>query len=170
MPRSKALQDISNYFGVNISDLLDESNDINTFVMQIPCYGSVAAGALSTIPGKTKKDVEYLPMPIKMLGKYSSCDDLFAMRVNGESMNKIIPDGSYVIAKPEDIFQDGDIVIFSHDGDYALKRYRPHAVSGAVLFKAETTNPKIKDIVIPYSDEAETRIYGKVILYSVTLP
>jgi repressor LexA len=136
----------------------------------IPYYDSISAGVAVEIEGMVNKQIATVEIPNRLLGKYSNCNNLFMMKVNGESMNKIIPNESYIIAKQDETFQDGDIVIFSHDGDYALKRYLPNAIDNSILFKAETSDARIKDIVIPINSELETKIYGKVIWYSVALP
>ena len=66
---------------------------------EIPYYGEISAGNLLNVEAVTYKEVDYLLITEQILGKYSTNKDLFAMKANGESMNKIIPNGSIVIAK-----------------------------------------------------------------------
>lgn len=138
---------------------------------RLPLYGSVAAGALAEIEGVTTEDVEYISMPRKFLGKYWDCEKLFAMQVNGESMNKIIKNESIVIAKPmeQSAYKDGDIVIFSYNNEYSLKRFSPSEVEGFILFKSESTDKTFKDIPVPKDTLNDLKIYGKVIFYGTTL-
>ncbi|WP_332237885.1 LexA family protein [Sporolactobacillus sp. KGMB 08714] len=170
MPRAAALQAIADHFSVNISDLLMEDNKEKSKIMTIPLFGDVAAGALFSIDGKQKPD-SYIDIPVEFISKYAYNGKLFAMKVNGDSMNKIIPDKSFVIAKPEELseYKDGDIVIFSHGNGYSIKRFLPHALEGGILFKAETTNPIIKDIFVSKDTIEDLKIWAKIIWYSVLL-
>lgn len=140
--------------------------------IKLPLYGSVAAGALATVDGVTKNNVEFISMPKKFLGKYSDCKDMFAMIVNGDSMNKIIKNGSIVIAKPMENLRDyknGDIVIFSYNNEYSLKRFAPNELEGFILFKSESFDPTFKDIPVSIETMNDLQIYGKVIFYGTTL-
>ena len=93
---------------------------------EIPFFGNIAAGALFSVEPITGENLETVTVSKKMLGKYAENKKLFAMKVNGESMNKIIPNYSFVICKPielEEVKED-DIVIFSYDGEYSMKKFR----------------------------------------------
>ncbi|MCX8045754.1 MAG: XRE family transcriptional regulator [Anoxybacillus gonensis] len=138
----------------------------------LPLYGSIAAGALSTVEPVTKNNIEYIQLPKSVLGKYANCRNLFALKVNGESMNKVIPNGSYVACKPIetiDELKDDDIVIFSHDNEYSMKRFRRDEENRLLIFSPESTYRKYHDIVVPYDTVNDLKIYAKVIWYAVTL-
>ncbi|QBP06975.1 LexA family transcriptional regulator [Virgibacillus phage Mimir87] len=139
--------------------------------IQIPLYGDVAAGELARIDGVTLNDLDQVNLPKEVLGKHQSNKDLFALKVNGDSMNKLIPNGSHVIAKPMDTteLKDGDIVIYSFDGDYSMKRFRRDDEDQVLIFSPESTITKFRDVVIPFDTQNELKIHGKVVLYSVTL-
>ena len=174
-PRIDKVQLLADYFGVLKSDITEEkrnyNKNFNHDIIQIPFYGDVAAGALATVDCVVADDVKYIEIPSIFLGKYSSCSDLFAMMVNGESMNKVINHESIIIAKPMQLnqYKDGDIVIFSYNNEYSLKRFSPNELEGYVLFKSESTDPSFKDIPIPIDAMDELRIYGKVIFYGNVL-
>jgi len=139
--------------------------------LTLPLYGNIAAGALSIVEPVTKNNVEYTQLPKRLLGKYANCSKLFALKVNGESMNKVIPNGSYVVCKPIEIseLKDEDIVIFSHDNEYSMKRFRRDEENHLLIFSPESTYRKYHDIVIPYDTMNDLKIYAKVIWYAVTL-
>lgn len=139
--------------------------------MELPIYGNIAAGALSTVDPVTKENVEYIKLPKIMLGKYSNRKDLFALKVNGESMNKVIPNGSYVVCKPiqNDELKEDDVVIFSHDNVYSMKRFRRDEENRLLIFSPESTDRKYHDIVIPYDTMNDLKIYAKVVWYAVIL-
>ncbi|SLM97819.1 LexA repressor [Brachybacterium faecium] len=139
-------------------------------MIDLPLYGDVAAGALAEMESVDVWDVENIQLPIQLFPSLSSYTNLFAMRVNGDSMDKVIPDNSLVVVKAcEDyVYKDGDIVVFSYNGEYSLKRYRPNAMKGFILFEADSHNPDFQDIPINKENMPEARIYGKVIFYGVT--
>ena len=139
-------------------------------MVDLPLYGDVAAGALAEMESVDVWDVENIQLPKVILPALNSYAKLFAMRVNGDSMDKVIPDHSLVVVKPceDHLYKDGDIVVFSYNGEYSLKRYRPNVMKGFILFEADSNNPDFQDIPINKDDMPEARIYGKVIFYGVT--
>lgn len=180
MPRGGSLQKLSDYFGVNLSVLLEEDTDshlrapqeISYDEIELPLYGDVAAGALAELESVDVWDVETVKLPKLLLQKYASNDNLFAMKVNGDSMDKIIPNGSLIVVKPieQPLYKDGDIVVFSYNGEYSLKKYRPNIMENFVLFESDSNNPDFKNIPINEEDLAkEANMYGKVVLYVVSL-
>ena len=85
VPRMGIIEDIADYFNVNKSDILEYK--------YFPV--SVSAGALENIDGQ----LDYTPMvlPNEMLGKYAGNKNIIILKVNGESMNNIIPNDSYIV-------------------------------------------------------------------------
>ncbi|EDP24816.1 peptidase S24-like protein [Parvimonas micra ATCC 33270] len=140
-------------------------------VLKTPLYGSIAAGALSLVDPVTESNVRYINLPAEALGKYSHAKGLFALKVNGESMNKVIPNGSYIACKPIEIedLKDDDIVIFSVDNEYSMKRFRRDDENRVLIFSPESTDRKYHDIVVPFDTPNDLKIYAKVIWYAVTL-
>lgn len=179
MPRGGSLQKLSDYFDVNLSTLLEENTFDDTLSqsktpstsIDLPFYGDVAAGALAEMESIDVGDVSSIAMPSSLLGKHATCTDLFAMKVNGDSMDNIIPSGSTIIVKPieESLYKDGDIVVFSYNNEYSLKRFRPDAMEGFVLFEADSKNDDFKDIPISKDELYCANLYGKIIMYVVSL-
>ncbi|GLY09565.1 LexA family protein [Pseudobacillus badius] len=156
------------------TDIIEEApvnHQVKSNTINIPLYGSIAAGALATVDHVTKDKVEYLPVPNQILGKHSKNKNLFAMKVNGDSMNKIIPHGALVVCKPVECCEvkNEDIIIFSHDSEYSMKRVRCDEEDKVLVFSPESYNKKFRDIVIPFNTTNDLKIYAKVIWYSVVL-
>lgn len=171
---------ICRVLGIDVESLIDQRNGVVTEkktsyitkpTISLPLYGDIAAGALSTVEPVTKDNVEYITLPKNMIGKYANRRDLFTLKVNGESMNKVIPNGAYVVCKPIEIeeLKEDDIVIFSHDNEYSMKRFRRDEENHLLIFSPESTDRKYHDIVIPYDTMNDLKIYAKVIWYAVTL-
>lgn len=128
---------------------------------------SVAAGRPDNIDGQNYQQIS---IPSSFLGKYANHSNLIIMKVNGDSMNKIIPDGSLIGILPYETsydIQDGDIVVFNDSSyDYSVKRY--YKVDNKIIFKPESTSPIFTDIVYDLTEE-NVEIIGKVVMYNVIL-
>ena len=130
-------------------------------------YGSISAGEPTSIEGVL--NAEQINLPKVMLGKYADRDGVFLMKVNGESMNRIIPNGSYVACVPVEPYElkDKDIVIYSKNNESSMKRYRK--TPNAIIFSPESTYDDFFDVVVPNDTTEDVRIHAKVILYTVAL-
>ena len=128
---------------------------------------SVAAGSPENIDGQNYQQIS---IPSSFLGKYANHSNLIIMKVNGDSMNKIIPDGSLIGILPYETsydIEDGDIVVFNDESyNYSVKRY--YKVDSKIIFKPESTSPIFTDIIYDLSEE-NVEIIGKVVMYNVIL-
>ena len=127
----------------------------------------VAAGSPIAIEGQNYSS---LAVPDSMLGKYAKNDILF-MHTSGDSMNKVIPDGSLIgILEFKSVYdvKNGDIVVFNNNGNYSVKRYFKDEENNRIILKPESTNPIYADIIYDLDTE-NVEIIGKVIMYNVTL-
>lgn len=140
-------------------------------MLQIPYFGDIAAGALATINPVLESELSFVSIPSMFLGKMRGSEELISFCVNGESMNKIIPNGSTVVAKVLSCgsVKDGDIVIFSHDGQYSMKRFRRDEQDKVLIFSPESTEKKFRDTIISYETQNDLKIYAKVIWYGVSI-
>lgn len=89
--------------------------------VSIPIYGRISAG----YPEGAKEDIDgEIDVPNMISSRYSS-DDLIALRVNGESMNKVIPNGAVAILAKIDTSEitNGDICGVIIDGESATLKH-----------------------------------------------
>lgn len=124
----------------------------------------VSAGTPLVIEGVT--DLPTISVPDELLGIYARNSKILFMRVNGESMNNVIPNGSNVavyIDFPLRNLTNGDIVVFEHNGEYSMKRY--FDADNVIIFKPDSNDITFTDIVIKKTPEL--KIIGKVVIYSV---
>ncbi|HZS32434.1 MAG TPA: transcriptional repressor LexA [Methylomirabilota bacterium] len=121
---------------------------------EVPILGRIAAGA----PLLSEENREgALPLDPAWLGGRS--DDLFSLRVRGESMiNAHIVEGDLVVVRRQDQAQPGDIVVALVDGEATVKRFARDGQ--AVLLKPE--HPTMAPITVR-AGEREVRILGKVV-------
>ena len=125
---------------------------------------AVAAGIPETIDGMS--NLPKIPIADEILGKYARRKNIIIMRVNGESMNRVIQNGS-IIGVYTDIdaknLKDGDLVVFNHDYNYSLKRF--YKTPELLIFRPDSTDASFTDII--YKVDDDIRIVGKVIMSSI---
>lgn len=181
VPRMGIIEDIADYFNVNKSDILEykypqSTTDYKSIVAEsgyeykyFPV--SVSAGALENIDGQ----LDYTPMvlPDEMLGKYAGNKNIIILKVNGESMNNIIPNGSYIVVdtskKHASDIKDRDIVVIAENGLYTVKRYINDPINERFIFKPDSSDDTYLPIEISYSRASEIELIGRVIKYIVNL-
>ena len=97
------------------------------------------------------------------------------MRVNGDSMNKIIPNGSYIAVKTNiDVLSvsNGDIVVANIEGadnGYTIKHIYKDDTNSRIVLRPDSTNPIYTDIIISSTEFQRLYIVGKVVAYNVLL-
>lgn len=143
----------------------------NNEMLQIPYYGDIATGALATINPSTEDELSFVSIPAMFLRKRRGSEELIAFNVNSESMNKIIPNGSTVVAKIHayENIKDGEIILFSNDNQYSMKRFRKDEQDKVLIFSPESTDAKFRDTIISYETQNDLEIYAKVIWYGVSI-
>ena len=182
LPRMGAIQKLSDFFNVPKSYFLEEHYDsANTRHYfpkdMIPIYpamlykdipfvpGNVSAGRLMEIESITELPI--CPVPTLLLDpQYRNSDNLMLLEINGDSMDRVIPDGSRVLIKyniPRENFHDGDIVVVGCDGEYTCKRYHDDKANRRIILTPDSTNPDFMPIIINYDENPY--IIGKVVMY-----
>ena len=161
---------IPNFKSEQKSIILQE-NEIQPYVNSIPLYDlKVAAGDFSEL--QTVSDCDWVALP----HNYKPSKDLFACKVVGESMNKIIPNGSICMFKKyTGGSRDGLIVLVEHtniqDPDfgsgYTVKEYRSKKTieqdtwnHESIILKPRSSNPEYKDIILGEDELSNLKVIG----------
>lgn len=123
-------------------------------IREVPVLGRIAAGA----PIYAAENLEgTIPVSTDWLERKG--DDVFALRVRGESMiDAHIVDGDLVLVRPQPSAQPGDIVAALVDDEATVKRFARDGER--VILKPE--HPTMKPIVVE-PGRADVRILGKVL-------
>lgn len=176
MPRSGSLQTIADHYGVNISYLTTDHNQLNVSGIGTYKYipAGISAGILCSVDPFTSDEIESIQISDKVLGKYAGDTDLLMMHVNGESMDQTIPDGSLIAVKAYDDIQDlqdGDIVVFADAGDYAVKYFYNDCEKQVITFVPDSTDKRFRPITYTYEElqDEDVKIIGKVVVYVVVM-
>lgn len=94
----------------------------------------------------------------------------FAVRIDGDSMEPYISDGSIALCKRGAIIHDGDVGLFFVDGDMKCKQYCQDYAGNVYLFSANRRRSDA-DVEIRASSGITLMCFGKVLLdKSIPLP
>lgn len=118
-PRIDKIQRMADYFHIEKSDLVEPRNSSKkTESIRIPVLGRIAAG----IPLEMIEDIVDWE---EVDAETAKQGDIFALKIEGHSMEPRILDGDVVIIRKQDDAESGDTVIVSVNGDDATcKRLR----------------------------------------------
>lgn len=125
----------------------------------------ISAGLPETVEGAC--ELKSMSVPDSIMGRYAGQKDIQMMRVNGESMNRIIPNGSLIAVKkvPREHIKNGDIVVYNDSYEYAVKRM--YQVDDKVIFRPDSNDLSFTDYVTDADENLD--IIGKVVVYIVEL-
>lgn len=118
----------------------------------IPLYGAIAAGG----PLLIEEDAEaYVTLP----ERWTKGEEVFLLRVRGESMSPFILPGDQVIVRRQQKIPEGAIGVFRLDSEVTLKRY--YQQKNGVILKGD--NPEMEPLIIKKQDLSTFSVLGKVI-------
>lgn len=165
----EALEPIAKALNVSPAYLMgweDEKEEIMSEYTFIPA--SISAGDPIDVESINASDTSLIKIPDSLMGKWAGQSDIYMMRINGESMNKIIPHGSVIGVKQMDPcnISDGDIVLYSEDNGYSVKRL--YKRNGYFVFRPDSKDDNFIDNVIP-ADSPALKIHGKVVMYIIEM-
>lgn len=125
-PSMEVLIKLSEIFNCSIDYLLGKSDiknpDLKDNLFLIPIVGKVSAGQ----PILVDENIEgYLPID-PLMYNLTSPNGFFFLQIQGESMNKLIKNGSYALIKKQEYAENGDVIvaIVNGDNEATVKRYK----------------------------------------------
>ena len=135
---------------------LIENNDKNSNYYMCPVYGRIAAGqpnwAEECIEGKIPIDPELMNI--------INPEECYFLKVNGESMNKVIKNGAFALIRKTDWVENGEIAVVLVNGfDATLKKFTKQG--DLVILEPISDDPSFTTQV--YNKDTEIKIIGKYI-------
>ena len=132
-----------------------ESNSCNQYYM-CPVYGQISAGQ----PNWAEECIEgRLPLDTDLMGIVNP-EEHFFLRVNGESMNKVIKNGAFALIHKQDLVDDGDIAVVLVNGyDATLKKFTKQG--DFVILEPQSNDESFKSQV--YDKTTPIKIIGKYV-------
>jgi len=158
-PTNSMMRQISEYFGVPISELLEESHVFRESaanvpnMKEIPIYTSLpVAGLIGTIPAY------FCSLPSALLGD----GEFFALKLSDERMNRSrLSAGSLAIIRHQNFADDGDIVLVRlKDSIPTMGRY--YRSGNGCILSPDSDNNVYRPLIFEKIDESFV-IMGKVV-------
>lgn len=160
--KSSVLVKMSNAMGVTISYLLGMENAAlpNNSTIDVPLYGRIAAGE----PIEMVEVEDSQPVPIKVHEKFP---DAFLLRVEGDSMNRILPNGSYALIDPaqKEPISGKPYAVCVNGFDATIKRVR--RLNNGFELVPDSTDPTYVPKVFNYNEPGTdpVTVIGRVVYY-----
>ncbi len=171
-PNMRNVKRLAEHFGVSMNDLVEKEIDVwslpnvkvpiardvsGEYRTRRPSVGRVSAGAAREgieTPGAP------LCVPDELAARYP---DAYFLRVSGDSMNQILPEGTFVLVAPSEPVTSGDIAVVTHNGDdYTLKRVL--FAGSTVVLHPESHDPSFTDTTLTREDfDADRARFLKVV-------
>lgn len=134
------------------SNLVSFTNNM----FMVPVYGKISAG----LPDWAEQDIEgMLPIDPDLFGIINP-QECFFLRVNGESMNKVIKNGSFALIRKQDYVDNGEIAAVLVNGyDATLKKFTKQ--DELVILEPQSNDESFKTQV--YDKNTRIQVLGKYI-------
>lgn len=162
---SEDVKKLAKLFGTTTDYILgiDDSLPINAIPVSskladqpVMVYGEIQAGVAKW----AEQDIIGQINVTKSFAKRYGAKNLFALQVNGESMNREIPNGYTAVFSKDLEPESGDIVAVMIDSESAtIKRFRETSL--AVMFEPSSWDPSFKPYVFPKDGIQDFKIIGK---------
>lgn len=141
------------------SEIVDTSDDSNTLISQFymcPVYGQISAGQ----PNWAEECIEgRLPLDTELMGIVNPQEHFF-LRVNGESMNKIVKNGAFALIHKQDTVENGEIAVVLVDGNNAtLKKFTKK--NDVIVLTPESDDDSFDQQI--YTKDTPVKVIGKYI-------
>lgn len=168
-PTLESVKYIANAMNLSIDELLKIIDDEQEFKMNeeapkhnepkfymCPVYGQISAGQ----PNWAEECIEgRLPIDPNMMNIVDP-EECFFLRVNGESMNKLVSNGSYALIRKTDWVENGEIAVVLVNGfDATLKKF---SKQGDLVVLEPMSNDSSFQVQI-YDKNTPIKILGKYI-------
>lgn len=175
MPRSGNLQTLGQHYHVNWAYLTNEHSKEEIYEKS-HTYNFFDSGLhaklLSNVNPFNKNDIKKIPIPDLVMGKYAGDQEIFLTYINGESMNRIMPNHSLIAIKKYNSvvdLKDGDIIAFDDANEMCVKQFYKDYRSRTYSFNPNSTDSTFTPIIYRWEDAQEITIIGKIVTYVVNV-
>ena len=134
----------------------DTKNNLQNKLYFAPVYGRISAGQ----PNWAEECIEgRIPIAPDMMNIHNP-EECFFLRVDGESMNKIIKNGAFALIKKTDFVDNGEIAVVLVNGfDATLKKFTKQGE--LIVLEPMSTDTSIETQV--YDKNTQVKVIGKYI-------
>jgi repressor LexA len=122
-------------------------------------YGAVAAGGPRLVPEEAEDRVT-LP------ADWAKGEEVFLLRVQGESMSPTILSGDQVVVRRQECLSEGVVGVFRVEDEVTLKRH--YQKGSRIILKGD--NPEFEPLTFDKKNMADLAVIGQVIGIYRTVP
>lgn len=161
-PNSENIYKLARLFNVSEAWLLGFVDEEYELRVDINTKKKLEVPLLNVSGGKEVEDYSQVEETVEAPSRLNHYgNDLFAIRVNGDSMNKILPNDSIVICvKAYEEPKTGDIVVYKKENEFAVKRYIK--TEQMIIFEPVSFDTSFESIIYNIGDDREIEILGTV--------
>lgn len=174
-PSMKSIRIIRDKFGLTTEDIVSWSNG---FYAKLHGLESAPAGAIAPVPSAVAtlpllgrihagdptdpEEVEgVVELPASVAANHPNA---YFVEVEGDCMDRVYPEGCYVLVDPDREPQDGSVAVVSIDGaDYVMRRLKKGSES--LMLVPESSNPAHRDILVTEGDGKVVSLVGTVVWF-----
>lgn len=168
-PTLETVKSVAKGLDVSVDEILKLLDDNQEFIINsdvykyddkkfymCPVYGQISAGQ----PNWAEECIEgRLPLDPDLMGIVNP-EEHFFLRVNGESMNKVVRNGAFALIHKQDIVEDGEIAAVLVNGyDATLKKFTRQG--DMIILEPESNDDSFKTQV--YDKNTPIKILGKYV-------
>lgn len=174
-PRMGSIQRIADHFGIRKSDLIEDDGIFSSDVENLP-PGALRprASEYATLPllGRVhagdaqEPDVfeDVIELPKSVADRHPSG---YFLEVEGHCMNKVYPEGCYILIDKTVEPKNGSIAVVSIDGaDFVMRRLYQGA--NTMILSPESWDDSYEDIVMNMADEHTVEFSGTVVWFQAS--
>lgn len=128
--------------------------------VHVPLYGSIAAG--EPIEPITTND--FFPIPAILHESYPRA---FLLKVSGESMNRILPDGCYALIEPCEYLSEPGQLYAVAIGESEATIKRVNKLANGIMLEPDSSDPTFKPRIFDFDDDTDetVSIIGRVVWF-----
>ena len=165
------LKELARVYNIDYIDLLEKagyidlaekekiessSNSTGNKLYMCPVYGVISAGQ----PNWAEESIEgRIPLDPSLMNIINP-EEHFFLRVNGESMNKVVKNGAFALIHKQDTIKNGEIAVVLVNGyDATLKKFTKQ--DDLIILEPQSTDESFKTQV--YDKNTTIKILGKYV-------
>ena len=170
-PSPLTLKELAKVYNIDYIDLYEKAGyidlaekeklrnnnlDIPNQYYMCPVYGSISAGE----PNWAEECIEgRIPIDYNLMNIMNP-EEHFFLRINGESMNKVIRDGAFALIHKQDMVENGEIAVVLVNGyDATLKKFTKQG--DLIILEPQSNDESFETQV--YDKNTSIKVLGKYI-------
>lgn len=165
VPRMGAVQALADHFGISKGEIIDDDPAAKTPANALPVYSSgeatvplLAMGRVHAGDLADEEEVERrVEVPASVLAAHPRA---FALVVEGDCMDRVVPEGAHVLVDPGREPSNGSIAVVETEGYRAVMR-RWYRGSSTLMLSADSFSDH-EDMIFGH-DDGPVRVVGTVV-------